>query len=212
MPSGPTLKVTRSDSGKRLDKFLMEKKVFVSRSQIKKLIDRKMVKINGVPAKAGTAIREGHAISIDLPLEESKTIKSEDIPLDIIYEDSRIILINKPPGMVVHPAPGHSSGTLVNAVLAKVGDFKPIMGEIRPGIVHRLDKDTSGVMVVAKDEMSLMELSRQFKNRTVQKTYMAVVIGEFGNESVIVEKTIGRSVKNRKPRTAVKNRHMKTGM
>jgi 23S rRNA pseudouridine1911/1915/1917 synthase len=188
----------QSDSGKRLDKFLSEKGQFVSRSQIQKLIENGGIKIDCEVCKASYKLKPGQSIEVVLEDRSDIKIKAQEIPIEIIFEDQSIIVINKPAGMVVHPAPGHNDNTLVNAIMAKVKDLRPIMGELRPGIVHRLDKETSGVIVVAKDEFSLANLSSQFKNRIVEKVYHAIAVGQPKENNLIAIKSIGRSRVDRK--------------
>jgi 23S rRNA pseudouridine1911/1915/1917 synthase len=148
-----------------------------SRSQIQRLIKEGHVQVEGRAAKPNLAIKPGQAINVDLPDPIEPTPKPEEIPVPILYEDSDLLVVNKPAGMVVHPAAGHSSGTLVNALLHHVDDLSGIGGEKRPGIVHRLDRGTSGVMVVAKNDRAHEELSRQFHDRETEKDYIALVWG-----------------------------------
>ncbi len=212
MPNHKIFNASKIDEGKRLDNFLFEKGVFHTRSQIKKMIDKKLVLLNGKAVKAGVKIKKNSIIKVTIP----EVIKTELIPceieLDFIYEDSSIAVINKPPGLVVHPAPGHESDTLVNAILNRVKDLKPILGELRPGIVHRLDKDTSGVIVVAKDQKSLFNLSGQFKERKVKKIYHVLTVGEIPVKSFCIDKQVIRSERDRKKMAAssVKGRKAQT--
>ena len=164
--------------GLRLDRLLAGEIAGYSRSQIQRLIEDGHVKLARVKsAKANTSVREGDVIVIELPALTEPTLTAEAIPLDVIYQDADVIVVNKPAGMVVHPGAGHSSGTLVNALLHHVADLSGIGGELRPGIVHRLDKGTSGVMVVAKHDAAHHELARQFHDREVEKQYVALVWG-----------------------------------
>ncbi len=158
----------KDDEDKRIDSFLASEVDF-TRSHLKKLILDGLVKVNGKSVKPNYKIKEGDVIDVNIPEAEEIDLKPENIPLDIIYEDVDIIVVNKPQGMVVHPAPGNLSGTLVNALLYHCTNLSGINGELRPGIVHRLDKDTSGVMVVAKNDKAHLELSNQIKNRTILK-------------------------------------------
>jgi len=197
--------VSEKDKNKRLDTFLHEKGLSKSRSQIKKLIDKSYVTVDRETVKAGFCLKVGQNIKVTLPTVKSIKLEKEDLNLDIVYEDSSLIVVNKPAGMVVHPAPGHRKGTLVNALLSKIKDLKPIMGELRPGIVHRLDKDTSGIIIVAKDETSMFHLAEQFRKRTVEKTYNAIVLGDF-NKDVSSDMKIGRSDRDRKKMSAKRNK------
>ena len=162
----------------RLDRVLTNEIPGYSRSQIQRLIDEGLVALPRVKTvKANTAVREGDVISVQLPAPAAAKADAEELPLDVLYQDSDMIVVNKPAGMVVHPGAGHEAGTLVNALLHHVSDLSGIGGELRPGIVHRLDKGTSGVMVVAKNDAAHQELSRQFHDREVEKTYVALVWG-----------------------------------
>jgi 23S rRNA pseudouridine1911/1915/1917 synthase len=164
--------------GLRLDRVLASEIPGYSRSQIQRLIEDGHVALPRVKTvKANTAVREGDEITVALPAPVAATPAAEAIPLDILFQDDAIIVINKPPGMVVHPGAGHASGTLVNALLHHVTDLSGIGGELRPGIVHRLDKGTSGVMVIAKHDAAHHELARQFHDREVEKAYVALVWG-----------------------------------
>lgn len=164
--------------GLRLDRVLASEIAGQSRSQIQRLIEEGHVALPRVKTvKANTAVREGDAITVTLPDPVAATPIAEEIPLDILFQDADIIVINKPAGMVVHPGAGHEAGTMVNALLHHVTDLSGIGGELRPGIVHRLDKGTSGVLVVAKNDVAHRELARQFHDREVEKEYVALVWG-----------------------------------
>lgn len=185
--------------GLRLDVFLAEVVEDASRSLIKKLIKDKQVILNGSACtKPGRTIAEGDAVSVDVPPSPSAWPEPEDIPLEILHEDEDLVMVNKAPGMVVHPAPGHHSGTLVNAILYRCPDFKRA-GEdmVRPGIVHRLDRDTSGVMVVAKNEKAFRHLAAQAAAHTFDRRYLCLVRGEFQEERGRVNANIGRSLSDR---------------
>ena len=172
------VRVNVEHEGLRLDRVLAGEIAGCSRSQIQRLIENGHVTLPRVKsAKANTTVRNGDVITVDLPEPLAATPSAEALPLDIVYEDSDVIVINKPAGMVVHPAAGHEEGTLVNALLHHVTDLSGIGGERRPGIVHRLDKGTSGVMVVAKHDVAHHELARQFHDREVQKVYVALAWG-----------------------------------
>ena len=149
----------------------------LSRSQAQRLIEEGRVQVAGRQAKANLALKDGDQISVELPAPVPTSAQPEDIPVPVLYEDADLLVVNKPAGMVVHPAAGHSSGTLVNALLHHVDDLSGIGGELRPGIVHRLDKGTSGVMVVAKHDAAHEALARQFADREVNKEYVALVWG-----------------------------------
>ena len=193
-----SLQVTKKDQGKRLDQFLSETDLNLSRSQAKLLIQTHHILLNQKPAKASARVKTGDRISGSLPEPEPLSLKPEPLPLTILYEDPSIIVIDKPPGMVVHPAYGNPSGTLVNALLYHCKDLAGINGVLRPGIVHRLDKDTSGVMVVAKEEEAFHHLTKQFRNRTVEKVYLAIVYGRFGQNEGLIDSAIGRHPSERK--------------
>lgn len=193
-----SIRVEEKNQGKRIDHFLSEAIPNLSRSQAKKLIKEKIILLNQKPIKPSTHIRPGDIISGFFPGPKPVTLKPEPIPLKIIYEDSSLIVIDKPPGIVVHPAYGHPSGTLVNAILYHCKDLRGINGSLRPGIVHRLDKGTSGVMVVAKDDEAYHQLIKQFKERVVEKVYLTVVHGIFNQDEGIIDSEIGRHPSERK--------------
>jgi len=182
----------------RLDRYLAEKIPDLSRSRVQQLIEGGHVRINGEPTKASHLIRPGEKLTVVIPQPETTDVVAEEIPLEILYEDEHLLVLNKPPGMVVHPAFGHNRGTLVNALLFHCRNLSGIGGELRPGIVHRLDKDTSGLMVVAKDDVTHRGLSSQFSNRTIDRTYVAVVWGHFQQKEGRLETFYGRSPTNRK--------------
>lgn len=187
------------DKGSRLDKFLTAKFCGkFSRSFIQKLIKENGVLVNGAPAKSHHKICGGESIKIFIPKPVQSSIKAEAIPLDIIYEDEDLAVINKPQGMVVHPAPGNYDGTLVNALLWHCKNLSGIGGVLKPGIVHRIDKGTSGLLVVAKTDLAHKELANQFKLKTVKKIYLAMVRGIVQLDNGIIELPIGRSTRDRK--------------
>lgn len=172
------LLVGPEQDGVRLDRFLADEIAGHSRSQIQRLIEEGHVKVPRITkVKSNSVVRDGDVISVDVPPPAETTVAAEALPLEVLYQDSDVIVINKPAGMVVHPGAGHDSGTLVNALLHHVTDLSGIGGELRPGIVHRLDKGTSGVMVVAKNDAAHQELARQFHDREVDKQYIALVWG-----------------------------------
>ncbi|MGY0395573.1 RluA family pseudouridine synthase [Fusobacterium sp.] len=192
------------DKGKRIDKFLNELIEDATRSYIQKIIDNGLVEIQGKKVtKSGNKLKGKEVITVNIPEDEVLDLIPEDIPLDIIYEDSDIVVINKSPNLVVHPAHGNYSGTLVNALLYHVKDLSTINGVIRPGIVHRLDKDTSGVIVVAKNDEAHGRLSEMFKEKTLEKTYVCIVKGIFKEKSGRIETLIGRDPRDRKKMAVV---------
>ena len=183
----------------RLDKFLVTCLPEFSRARLQGLIDDGFVSIDGVAAKkSGQSIEAGAEIEVRIPPPVPSSLVGEDIPLDIIFENDELIIVNKPAGMVVHPAAGHDSGTLVNAVLGYDPDMEGIGGEERPGLVHRLDKETSGLIVLAKNERAHRWLQDQFRLRTVEKTYLALVDGKPPTPTGRVEASIGRDPSHRK--------------
>ena len=190
----------------RLDSYIAKKDEELSRSMIQKLLDESKITVNGNKEKASYKVQKGDKIQIEI--EEPKDIKLEaqDIPIDIIYEDSDILVVNKPKGLVVHPANGNPDGTLVNAIMAICKDsLSGIGGELRPGIVHRLDKDTSGLLIVAKNDKAHINMSEQIKNRKVKKTYIALVRGTIAENEATINMPIGRSTKDRKKMAVTKN-------
>jgi 23S rRNA pseudouridine1911/1915/1917 synthase len=171
------LVVPAEQRGQRLDRFLTSFFGGHSRSQLQKLIADGLVTVDGRTAKANLALRDGDHVRVELPEPVATEVASEELPLEILFQDDDLAVVNKPAGMVVHPAAGHASGTLVNALLHHLTGLSGIGGELRPGIVHRLDRGTSGVMVVAKNDAAHQELSRQFHDREVEKEYIALVWG-----------------------------------
>jgi 23S rRNA pseudouridine1911/1915/1917 synthase len=191
----------------RLDVYITKLHPEISRSMAKKLIEGGNVKISGnVIKKVHQLVRNNEQVEVDVPEPQKTEIMPQDIPVDIIYEDKDIIVINKPAGIAVHPGAGNKAGTLVNALLYKCHDLSGIGGEVRPGIVHRLDKGTSGVMVVAKNDAAHISLSNQFKSRTVEKKYYALVYGKIPNETGEIKEAIGRHSSDRK-KMSVKAKH-----
>jgi len=199
--------VTESHSGKRLDMFIQHHEAYSSRTRIQELIREGGALVNGGREKPGYKVKAGDRVSLELPERPVREVLPENIPLNVIFEDDHLVVLNKPAGLVVHPAPGNYTGTLVNALLFHYGGL-PSSGKAltggegnereRAGIVHRLDKDTSGVMVVARTEEALRSLMAQFKNRLVQKKYLALVAGVIKKGSGTIEAPIGRHVKERK--------------
>ena len=191
--------VNENDKGKRLDIYIAENFNELSRTMIKKLIESNNVLVNDKSEKVSYKVQANDNISIDVPEAKETKLKAQEIPLDIIYEDSDIIVVNKPKGMVVHPANGNPDGTLVNAILSICkNSLSGIGGELRPGIVHRLDKDTSGLIIVAKNDKAHINMSEQIKERNVKKTYIALVRGNVPEEEATINMPIGRSTKDRK--------------
>lgn len=187
-------------AGLRLDKLLAEKLPDQSRNLLAQLIEDGAVSVNGkVVTKSSTKPKQGDSICLELPDPVEVQAQPENIPLDIVYEDEHLLVVNKPKGMVVHPAPGNYSGTMVNALLYHcAGSLSGIGGELRPGIVHRIDKNTSGLLVVAKNDLAHNSLSQQMAEHSVQRTYQAVAYGKFREDSGFVEGNIGRHKVDRK--------------
>jgi 23S rRNA pseudouridine1911/1915/1917 synthase len=192
------LTVSPDDGGGRLDKWLSARSPELSRSRIQALIKSGDVTVDGASVKSHHKLTSGELVAMHIPAAEPVDLVAEDIPLDILHEDDDLIVVNKPAGLVVHPAAGHSSGTLVNALLYHCKELPGISGELRPGIVHRLDKDTSGAMVAAKSDVAMAGLSEQFKARLVEKEYLAVVWGVPDPASGRLETPFGRSNGDRK--------------
>jgi 23S rRNA pseudouridine1911/1915/1917 synthase len=191
-------KVTADRVAARLDRFLDESLPELTRSQIKRLIDEGAVTVDGGKSKAGIKLRGGEKVCVVLPQPVATSALPEEIPLTVLFEDSSLIVVNKPAHLVVHPAPGHQNGTLVNALLHHCKDLSGVGGELRPGIVHRLDKDTSGVMVVTKDDRTHQCLARQFKEHSIQRRYRALVHGSMTGSVGTIDQPIGRHPVDRK--------------
>ena len=190
----------------RIDSFVSNKISDLSRTMIVKLIESDNIKVNGKSQKPSYKIQAGDKISIEISEVKEVDLKAQDIPINIIYEDDDIIVINKEKGMVVHPAEGNWDGTLVNAIMAHCKDsLSGIGGELRPGIVHRLDKDTSGILIIAKNDKAHINLSEQIKNREVKKKYIALVRGIVPENEATINMPIGRSTKDRKKMEVTKN-------
>ena len=183
----------------RLDAYISSKKTNLSRTNIQRLIEEGNVLVNGQKKKISYKVQIGDNIEINIPEAKETSIKAENIPVEVVYEDNDIIVVNKPKGMVVHPANGNPDGTLVNAIMAMCkGSLSGIGGEIRPGIVHRLDKDTSGLLIVAKNDLAHINMSNQIKDRQVKKIYIALVKGNINEDEATINMPIGRSTKDRK--------------
>jgi 23S rRNA pseudouridine1911/1915/1917 synthase len=187
-----------AEGGQRLDKHLADQIPELSRSRVQKLIGEGVITVNGGVAKPSYRVEIGDLVVVRVPPPEPMEVKPQAIPLDIVYEDEGIMVVNKPAGMVVHPAYGHRTGTLVNAVLAHCPDLAGVEGDPRPGIVHRLDKDTSGLIIVAKSDSARRHLQRQFKRREVKKVYLALLEGRLEPTQGVIEAPIGRDKKRRK--------------
>lgn len=192
------IQISEKDLGRRLDQFLSQTELNLSRSQAKKLIEERAILLNDQSTKPSAHMKAGDWVSGAIPKPKLLSLKPEPLPLHILYEDPSIIIIDKPAGMVVHPAKGNPSGTLVNALLYHCKDLSGINGVMRPGIVHRLDKDTSGVMVIAKEDRAYHQLTKQFKNRTVEKIYLAIAYGKFSRDEGLIDVAIGRHPSQRK--------------
>ena len=198
--------VSQEEKGKRLDTYIPSVDTDITRTSAQRLIEDGNILVNGKNAKVSYKIQENDKISVEIPEPKQIELKAQNIPIEIIYEDSDIIVVNKPKGMVVHPANGNPDGTLVNAIMAICKDsLSGIGGEIRPGIVHRLDKDTSGAIIVAKNDKAHINLSEQIKNHQVEKTYIALVKGFVKENEATINMPIGRSTKDRKKMAVNKN-------
>ncbi|VTS13800.1 RluA family pseudouridine synthase [Streptococcus pseudoporcinus] len=191
------MKVIIKEAGLRLDKALAET-TDLSRSQANEQIKKGLVLVNGQAVKAKYNVKSGDNITYQLPEEEVLDYQAENLPIDIIYEDSDLAIINKAQGMVVHPSAGHCSGTLVNALMYHIKDLSSINGVVRPGIVHRIDKDTSGLLMVAKNDRAHQVLAEELKAKKSLRNYLAIVHGNLPNDRGMIEAPIGRSEKDRK--------------
>ena len=193
------LVLSEREEGIRLDKVLAERLPDLTRTAIQRLLEEELVLINGKPAVKNRKGRAGDSVAVRIPDPEPLCLQAENVPLDIVYEDDDLLVVNKPQGMVVHPAPGNYQGTLVNALLAHCGtSLSGINGVIRPGIVHRIDKDTSGLLMVAKNDFAHQGLARQIKEHSFRREYEAVVAGRMKQESGVVNAPIGRHPIDRK--------------
>ena len=198
--------VKDGEQDKRIDAYLSEKNEDISRVAIQRLIEHQKILVNGKKIKSSYKVQENDKITLEEEKPKEISLKAQNIPLEIIYEDNDIIAVNKPKGMVVHPANGNPDGTLVNAIMAICKDsLSGIGGEIRPGIVHRLDKDTSGIIVIAKNDKAHINLSEQIKNHEVKKTYIALVRGVIKENEATIDMPIGRSRTDRKKMTVAKD-------
>lgn len=198
--------VKQEEQGKRLDMYVANQNSEITRTAAQRMIEQGNVLVNGKKQKVSYKILEGDVITIEKVEAKPIELKAQEIPIEIIYEDKDIIVVNKPKGMVVHPANGNPDGTLVNAIMAICKDsLSGIGGEIRPGIVHRLDKDTSGLLIVAKNDKAHVNMSEQIKNHEVKKTYIALVRGVVKENEATIDMPIGRSTSDRKKMAVVKN-------
>jgi 23S rRNA pseudouridine1911/1915/1917 synthase len=198
------LNPTRDDLGKRLDRYVADQLPDLSRGTVQRLIESGRVRVDNQQRKPKFRMTPGEVVSVEIPPAEIDEILPDAIPLSVIYEDADVIVVDKPAGMVVHPAPGHPRGTLANALLAHVPGMS-VGGSQRPGIVHRLDKDTSGLIVAAKTDRGRTSLIAQWESRSVEKTYLALVSGSVADEEAIIDAPIGRDPKNRQRMTVVRS-------
>ena len=196
----------KENENKRLDAYISEVDEKLSRTTVKRLLDEGKILVNGKFPKASYKVSANDKIEIEIPEVKETKLEAQDIPVPIIYEDNDIIVVNKPKGMVVHPANGNPDGTLVNAILSMCkGSLSGIGGEIRPGIVHRLDKDTSGLLIVAKNDEAHMKMSKQIQDRKVEKRYIALVRGNVPDDEATIDMPIARSKVDRKKMAVDKN-------
>ena len=197
--------IVESEEQKRIDAYISENTEY-SRTAVQRLIEEEKITVNGKKEKASYKVQNGDKIEIEEEPAKEIELKAQDIPLEILYEDNDIIVVNKPKGMVVHPANGNPDGTLVNAIMSICKDsLSGIGGEIRPGIVHRLDKNTSGAIIIAKNDKAHINLSEQLKNHEIKKTYIALVRGVVKENNATINMPIGRSKKDRKKMDVDKN-------
>ena len=198
--------VKSGEQGKRLDSYISSQNEKITRTTAQRLIEQGNILVNGKKQKVAYKIAENDVITVEQEEPKQIELKAQKIPIEIIYEDEDIIVVNKPKGMVVHPANGNPDGTLVNAIMDICKDsLSGIGGEIRPGIVHRLDKDTSGLLIVAKNDMAHVKMSEQIKNHEVKKTYIALVRGVIKENEATIDMPIGRSASDRKKMAVTKN-------
>jgi len=197
--------VNTQESGARLDLFLAGRFAQFTRSRIKNMIDEGFACVNGKAARAGQKLSAGDAVELDVPELREASAQPEDIPMDIVYEDGSLLVLNKPRGLVVHPAAGNGSHTLVNALLHHCADLSGIAGELKPGIVHRIDKDTTGLLVVAKSDEAHLSLSRQIGEKSAKRIYLALVEGNISEDHGRVDAPLGRSLMDRKKIAVVKD-------
>jgi 23S rRNA pseudouridine1911/1915/1917 synthase len=198
------LQLTVKEGGERVDKYVAAEVPSLSRSQVQDLVSRGLVTVNGIQVKPSQRLKEGDSVDVIVPPVEEAELVPEPMPLTIVYEDQDLVVVDKPPGLVVHPAAGHRRGTLLNALLARYPDL-PLDQEERPGIVHRLDKDTSGLIVVARSREAREHLQAQFKAREVLKVYLALVDGVVEPTKGVIEASIGRDSRDRKRMAVVQS-------
>jgi 23S rRNA pseudouridine1911/1915/1917 synthase len=198
-----TLELFADHDGERIDAFVARLRPELTRSHAHKLIADGLVTLNGALTKPSHRLAKGDHVAVVVPSPEVMTLEPEAIPLRVVYQDADVVVVDKPPGLTVHPAVGHPRGTLVNALLALCPELAEIKGTLRPGIVHRLDKDTSGLMVVAKNERAQAGLARQMKNREVQKTYLALAQGRVDPPEGLIDAPIGRHPRHRQRMTVL---------
>jgi 23S rRNA pseudouridine1911/1915/1917 synthase len=210
-PGRIEIKAEGNGAGIRVDSYIASKLDFLSRSHVQRMIDQGMVKVNGKNVKRNYLVKEGDLIVADVLEPKKPEVLPQDIPIDIVYEDSHLMVVNKPAGMVVHPAPGNYSNTLVNALLAYCDDLSGINGVYRPGIVHRIDKDTTGLLVVAKNENAHRGLAAQLKDHSITRRYVALVEGVLNEDKGIIDAPIGRNPADRK-KMAVVQRNSKNAI
>ena len=193
------LTLTVEQAGQRADQFLAQSVESLTRSGAQKLLEQGLVTVNGKSAKKNTKFSAGDTVTVQLPEPEPVEVLPQAIPLDVVYEDQDVIVVNKPVGMVVHPAPGHPDGTLVNALLYHCGDsLSGINGELRPGIVHRIDRDTSGLIIAAKNDAAHAALAAQLKDHSLARTYVCLVCGRIRDDAGTIDAPIGRHPTDRK--------------
>ena len=201
-----TLKATSEDRGQRIDAWLAVHAEGVTRSAAARLLENGGVTVNGEPAAKNYRLRGDETVAIIRPEAEETAVTAQDIPLDVVYEDADVIVVNKPAGLVVHPAPGHPDGTLVNALLYHCGDsLSGVGGELRPGIVHRIDRDTSGLIIAAKNDFAHQRLAAQLQDHTLARIYHCIVVGNLREDAGTVDAPIGRHPVDRKKMAVVAN-------
>ncbi len=200
-----TITIEQEVAGERIDKALATIQEGWSRSQVGNWLDEGAIKVNGGEVKAKYKVKEGDVIEVNVPEVEDLEIIAEDLNLEIVYEDADVLVVNKPRGMVVHPAPGHATGTLVNGLMHHCQDLSGINGVARPGIVHRIDKDTSGLLMVAKNDVAHEGLVSQLVNKTVTRKYTALVHGHIAHDKGTIDAPIGRDQKDRQKQAIVDN-------
>ena len=194
-----TLTATSEDTGARIDTWLAARIEGLTRSAAARLLEQGAVTVNGAPAAKNRRLADGDTVVVTLPQPEDTAVEPQDIPLDVVYEDGDVIVVNKPVGLVVHPAPGHPDGTLVNTLLHHCGDsLSGVGGEKRPGIVHRIDRDTCGLIIAAKNDAAHLALSAQLSDHTLARTYECLVVGNLRQDSGTIDAPIGRHPTDRK--------------